>query len=274
VTRLARGRARWQILDAEFGGRATADTLRYLDALTDLDFGLLCTAATWFARQDATGLTPRQVPIEGLHGKWLNRHRAVVTALAGKDTLGLTDRPTRVHFTYLDPGHRAAGGRVHDSITIGDAVAPVYRPRLAVIAENKDTAVLFPELAGAIAVEGNGFAGPALLPRIPWLVEVPSLIYWGDIDAAGYEIVDRLRSNGLPIRTVLMDCDAYARYERYGSWTDERGEVPCTPRRPLTALTDAERAVYEALTDPAWTRVRRIEQERIPLAHALAAVVG
>jgi Uncharacterized protein conserved in bacteria C-term(DUF2220) len=43
------------------------------------------------------------------------------------------------------------------------------------------------------------------------------------------------------------------------------------------ALTPSERDLYQLLTDPAWTRVRRIEQERIPLGvgaerlYALAA---
>jgi hypothetical protein len=268
--RLARARARHRVLADRFPAATTADKVRYVEGLSDVDFSLLCTAAAWFAAHDATGLTPRQVPIEGLHGKWLNRHRTVLTALAGKDTLGLLTRPTRVHFTYLDPDHRATGGRHYDSITLGDAVTPAYPPRVAVIAENKDTAVLFPDLPEAIAVEGNGFAGAALLPRVPWLAEVPDLVYWGDMDAAGYEIVDRLRGNGLPVRTILMDFDAYTAYERYGAWTDDRGQpLPRSPRKELAFLTQAERQVYDAVTDPAWQRTRRVEQERIPLGVAL-----
>jgi len=63
-----------------------------------------------------------------------------------------------------------------------------------------------------------------------------------------------------------MDLGAY---ERYGSPTDAAGR-PLKPReeKPLIHLTGAERAVYTRLVDPAWSRVRRIEQERIPLNHA------
>ncbi|MCZ2813712.1 DUF2220 family protein [Modestobacter sp. VKM Ac-2979] len=277
--RLHRGRDHWMVLRDRFPHAATPERLRAVDPLNDVDFGLLCTAAAWFATNDATGRTPRQVPIEGLHGKWLNRYRGLVTALAGKDSLGLVDRPSRVHITYLDPEHCAAGGRKHDSITLGDPMAPPYLPSIAVITENKDTAVYFPPLSGAIAIEGNGDAAPARLPRIPWLATVPRLIYWGDIDADGYEIVDALRRNGLPLTTILMDQDAYTAYERYGAWTDDRGNpIPCAPRKNLPNLTSAERAVYEALTDPAWTRTRRIEQERIPLevarAHLAAPAVA
>jgi hypothetical protein len=70
----------------------------------------VCAAAAWFRVNSASGLTLRQVPIEGLHAKWLNTHRPLVTALARLDTLGLvTSHPQRVHFTYLAPGHLAAG---------------------------------------------------------------------------------------------------------------------------------------------------------------------
>jgi hypothetical protein len=271
--RLTRGHARWMVLGDRFPHAATPERLRAVDPLNDVDFGLLCTAGTWFATHDATGRTPRQVPIEGLHGKWLNRHRGLVTALAGKETLGLIDRPSRVHLTYLDPAHRAAGHRLHDSITLGDPMTPPYPPTLAVITENKDTAVYFPPLPGGIAIEGNGDAA-SRLHRIPWLAAVPRIVYWGDIDADGYEIVDALRRNGLPVTTILMDSDAYTAYERYGAWTDDRGNpIPYSPRKDLNHLTPAERAVYDALTDPTWPRTRRIEQERIPLEVALQSVL-
>ena len=52
--------------------------LRAVNGYTDTDFGLLLTVADWFRRNDATGLTPRQVPIPGVHAKWLNGHRALL----------------------------------------------------------------------------------------------------------------------------------------------------------------------------------------------------
>lgn len=271
--RLARGRARHRVLTGRFPHAATAEQVRALDQVGDIDFDLLCTAADWFTVHDATGYTPRQVPIEGLHGKWLNRHRALLTTLTGRETLGLTDRPTRIHFTYLDPDHRAAGGRRHDSLTLGDAVSLPYVPRVVVIAENKDSAILFPPLPGGIAVEGGGNAGPTLLPQVRWVADAPRIVYWGDLDAAGYEIVNRLRGNGVPAETILMDQATYDAHQQFGAWTDEQNRpLPCAPRKDLSHLADDERAVYERLTDPSWTGPRRIEQERIPLAVALAAV--
>jgi hypothetical protein len=65
---------------------------------------------------------------------------------------------------------------------------------------------------------------------------------------------------------MLMDYATYEAYEQFGAWTDEKGKpIPCSRRRKLPALTPAEKDMYEMLTDPASTRVRRVEQERIPL---------
>ncbi|WFF08070.1 DUF2220 family protein [Micromonospora sp. WMMD1076] len=273
--RLRTARNRASVLTARFPHVDLVKTLPAVHPLTDIDFALLLDAARWFCHHDARGLTPRQVPIEGLHGKWLNRHHALIRHLSRKDDLGLATRPTRVHFTYLDPTYRAAGRRLHESVTIGDPVTPAYIPDTVLVLENKDTAVYFPPLPGGIAVEGEGSKAPGALPRIPWIRDCTRVIYWGDIDAAGIEIVNNLRTNGINAQTILMDQETYDAYERFGAWTDEKGKpIPCSQRKPLPALTPAERALYENLTDPTWTRVRRIEQERIPLAEGLGRIAA
>ncbi|MGH3305821.1 MAG: Wadjet anti-phage system protein JetD domain-containing protein [Streptosporangiaceae bacterium] len=95
----------------------------------------------------------------------------------------------------------------------------------------------------------------------------------GDIDAAGFEILDGFRADGVPAVSMLMDPATYERYERFGTSLDRRG-IPLGPgtRRDLPQLDTAGRSMYHALTDPAWKRYRRIEQERIPLIDALAAI--
>ena len=166
----------------------------------------------------------------------------------------------------------AVGGRRHDCISLGDHVQLPYTPQVVIISENKDTAVAFPAVTGGVCVEGGGFGG-ATAAALPWLVEAPLLVYWGDIDAAGYEILDGFRGDGVPAISMLMDRVTFERYEQYGTSLDRRGNLlgPGT-RRDLPHLDAAEHAMYHALTDPAWKTHRRIEQERIPLADALAAL--
>ena len=167
--RLTEARRRLTLVRNAFPHSSHARIIRGAESLSDVDFQLLLDAARWFTMNTATGLTPRQVPLPGFHGKWLNKNQALIQALSGRESLGLSSRPTRVHFTYLDPSHHANGGRRHESITIGDHAEPAYQAETVVILENKDTAVYFPPVPGGIAVEGEGAKAPGTLPLIPWI---------------------------------------------------------------------------------------------------------
>ena len=274
--RLGRGRHRAAVLAARYPHVAgSGRVLAAVEALSDVDFDLLCRAADWFATGDARGLTPRQVPIEGLHAKWLNARHALVRELAALGDLGLLPpHPARIHFTYLDPDYRASGGRVHDSATVGDRVTLPYEPQVVVISENKDTAIHFPAVPGGIAVEGVGRGG-ATAARFLWITEVQDVFYWGDMDADGLEILDGFRAAGIRARSVLMDPLAYETWERCGTNVDVRSRpLEARAPRPVPHLTASESELYNQLISPTWTRHRRIEQERIPLAVAVQEVMA
>ncbi len=275
---LSTGRTRLAVLAERFPSRPAPEAIvRRAEAYSAVDFELLVTAATWFAAHPGSGLSPRQVPIEGLHSKWLNAkgRTELVRDLAGLEDLGLlaNARPVPIEFTYLDPEHRAAGGRLHDSVAPGTAMAPQYAPEMVIISENKDTAVLFPELLRAVAVQGHGTKGPTRIAQVDWPARAEAVIYWGDLDAAGFEIVNRYRAAGVPVRTILMDPDTLVRYARFEATTDAKGVplVRSAPKR-LGHLTATEQVTYRMLTDPDSTYPIRVEQERIPLHVALAEV--
>lgn len=275
-SRLGRGRDRLAELRQRFPELTELSSLlRAVAGFDDVDFELLLRAGAWFSENSAEGLTPRQVPLEGFHAKWLNTRQHLVATLAGKPNLGLArNHPPRIHFSYLDPDHLARGGREHDSATTGDSFEPAYLPRIVIISENKDTAVNFPELRGAISVEGVGRGG-GTFATFPWLVTADVVIYWGDMDADGLEILDGFRAAGVPARSIFMDTESFNRWERYGTNVDKNGALLLGKEpRPVPHLTDEERRLYLNLVDPAWSRVRRIEQERIPLAVAHAIVTA
>jgi hypothetical protein len=276
VQRVERGRARCALVTERFPTAPAAAAIRLGDTNSDTDFALALDAAAWFEttpEDQWRALTPRQVPIPGLHAKWLDSNRQLVQALGGLDDLTLIQRPTRVYWTYLDPGYRRTGGRVHDSLTLGDTVTLPYQPTIVLIVENKDSAVLFPELAGGIVIEGNGQASVGLLPRVSWIKDAKTLIYWGDIDQRGYEIVDGLRQRLRQLRTILMDRQTYDMYACFGTEFEPNGNpIKLRPPKALVDLTPSEREMYDALSDPDWPRHRRFEQERVPLPTARAAV--
>ena len=258
-------------------GVGLAPLVRTVEALTDLNFDLLCRAADYFVEHGpADGrLTPRQLPIVGLQAKWLNTRQALVAQLAGLPGLGLAPpHPARLHLTYLDPEHRQRGGRRHDCVSVGDTFTPPYPVEVVVISENKDTAVAFPDVPGGISVEGVGRGG-GTAAAFDWLTTAPLVVYWGDIDADGLEILDGFRVAGVPARSLLMDEATYEAWSAWGTDLDKNGN-PITGRepRPTPQLTPAERALYFRLCGPAPRGPRRLEQERIPFAHALTALAA
>jgi hypothetical protein len=249
--------------------------LRSTIGYSEMDFALLCAAATWFSTNGAAahGLTPRQVPLPGVHAKWLNAHHGPVAALAGcgGGLRLLPNHAPRIHLTYLDPEYRRTGRRVHDSHTLGDALQLPYRPNVIIISENKDTAILFPPTPGAIAVEGGGNEGAKRLHQFDWIADCSNIIYWGDLDAAGFAIVNTYRTE-LPVRTILMDHPTYLRYAEFGTnhYPDGRPILAGGPTLPH--LTEDEAIAYAAVTDSN-ADPRRIEQERIPLQVAAKALL-
>ncbi|MGH3159467.1 MAG: Wadjet anti-phage system protein JetD domain-containing protein, partial [Streptosporangiaceae bacterium] len=125
---------------------------------------------------------------------------------------------------------------------------------------------------GAISVEGVGKGG-GTAAAFKWIVNAPLVVYWGDMDADGLEILDGFRAADVPARSILMDVDAYKEWERFGTDLDPKGR-PLTSRdsRRIPYLTAGERALYERLIAPAWTGPGRVEQERVPLRVALGHV--
>lgn len=266
------------LLAASFGElepAARARVLRSQDGCDDLAFDLLLAAGAWFRTHDTRGLTPREVPLPGIDGKWLDnaRRRALVCLLAGKEDLGLVGTPNSLAFAYLDPAHLASGGRRYDSWVQGDAIALAYVPSCVIIVENKDTYLMFPQVEEGICVFGSGKSGAALVSQLPWILAARRVVYWGDLDADGFEILDGYRAKGIRCQSILMDLGTLERLGRYGTNLEKDHKTPIArPHKELANLTDDERAAYELITSPDYVGNRRLEQEKIPLAEALAAL--
>ncbi|WP_313811957.1 Wadjet anti-phage system protein JetD domain-containing protein [Glutamicibacter sp.] len=277
-TRLTRGRERLDVVRFRFPEIADAgQIIRMVDEYHDTDFELLLTVADWFmadASRSRLGVTPRQIPIPGVHAKWLQNHGAGVRALTGLDDLGvLPSHPSRIHFTYLDPRHRASGLRLHDSATVGDAFRPAYEPEIVVISENKDTAIHFPPIVSGISVEGQGSGGKTLA-AFDWIRNAPIVVYWGDIDKDGLEILNGYRVDfDRDIDTMLMDEEAYDEFERFGTNHDKHGRlIVASDSKPVERLRVSEKNLYLRLIGPQLRGHRRIEQERIPLERAAISI--
>lgn len=260
----------------------TPRALRRVAGLPDGEVELLCNVVSWLRENpDLQSWTERELPIPGVHTKWLKRHAGLVTTLVRRTVRAeVRPRPAVVHFSYADPDYLAGGGRRHDAWTSGDVHSPAYPPRVVLIVENRDCRLGFPEIPGVIVVEGEGKAA-ASVAAIEWVRAAERLIYWGDIDSDGFGILNSLRAAlkpyGRTVTSLLMDEVAFARYARFGVDRDRRGELLKPSRLHLPELTESEAGCYAQVATEGEAAVRRIEQERIPrqdALHALHALLG
>ena len=98
---------------------------------------------------------------------------------------------------------------------------------------------------------------------------IPNIIYWGDMDANGLDILSKLRATGIPCTSILMDTTAYRTYEQYGTQLDAKNKPLTTQTpQPTPGLTTEERKLYETLCTGTDIQYLRIEQERIPIRDA------
>ena len=254
------------------------ETLKGAYSLADPDVDVLVDAIQWLRENhDLSGWTTRQLPIPGMHTKWLSAHRGLLRTLIGRDLFEETrPRLTVVNFTYSDPAYLATGARRHDSWTTGDSHALAFEPLNVIVVENRDCRLWFPAMPDTIVVEGSGKAAAASLSQVDWIVNAERIVYWGDIDADGYSILDNLRAEltirGVHVDSILMDEAARARYAHLGVNRDKRGDLLKPSSIRLGTLTPDEAAGYAGIATAGETSIRRIEQERIPLEDAAAAL--
>src|SRR6202022_2489324 len=108
---------------------------------------------------DASTWTLRQLPVPGMHTKWLDAHGALLRDISGRDVRDeVRPRLTVMHLTYVEPYHAASGRRRHHAGTPGVVPDTPYRPRAVLVVETRASRLWFPPLRDTIVVEGGGKA--------------------------------------------------------------------------------------------------------------------
>ena len=241
----------------------------------------------WFVANPASGLYLRQLPIEGVDTKWFTEPRKKVvqrllTAIrSSNDEVDGADATNEVSFEVvcgLKPLPKLIRGRLlddEDQATfhgLSDLSVPLeawaqlpLRPEVVFISENLQTGLAFEAQQKSVVFFGLG-AGVTQLAEIPW-VRRARVIYWGDIDTYGLEILAHLRAVLPQVESVMMN---RATLERYRALiVPENRQASGTY---LEHLTHEERDVFEALKADELANLR-LEQERIPWLDAREAML-
>lgn len=138
--------------------------------------------------------------------------------------------------------------------------APIS-PRRVLVVENITTYLAIPHTAGVPIIMGSGWSARRLA-FIPW-VKSAEVLYWGDLDVPGFEILAALRANHGNVRSVMMSPDVLARF----------GELAVPHQARADTNIEHWLTVQEAA---AWRTVkeskRQLAQEKLPFPFILAGL--
>lgn len=276
---------RWEVATQRFqqmlgrwpsmGPSALASRFDVLADYSAVDFGRLMALLAWLEANPTSGLYLRQLPVEGVDTKWMERRTGLMAGLlrslrevAEDDSdahrlFGLRKPAHRVRIRVLCPAlRRVVGGICDIEAPAAELAALPIAPRTVVIVENLETGLALPDVPDAVAIMRLGNA-VSVLGLLPWL-RASKVVYWGDIDTHGFAILDRARRAVPQLQSVLMNEETLLSHRLL--WGQESAQCPNVP---LDALTAQERSVYENLRANTWGHHVRLEQERLGWSDAL-----
>lgn len=253
------------ILEGMGSRRAVVDALPLWRDLPPADIDHAQRVTQWFCTHPSSGVLPRAVAVEGVHGKWIEQHRRLLEHLVGiargdDGDLGLGSVLPTIRLRFA-PGSGPAG---LDDISVptnalGKALSGAREQVEQVLfLENQETFLSLTPQPGTCLVFGVGYRAhhSASLD----VFDGKRLLYWGDLDLDGYRILDAVRSQRPNAESVLMGPDTVT--SNLGIATPDRDFTPTT----LTRLAPEENEALDILITHGHLR---IEQERINIEDAL-----
>lgn len=227
----------------------------------------------YFLEHPRPGLYIRELPVN-VHTKFIEQHQGILRELLDhllpaetvrldaptfQQRYGLREEEPMARVRFLDDQLRTRYALPFNDLSIPcSQLATVdFSGQTCVITENKMTFLTLPLLPNAFAILGGGFQ-VSNLAAIPWL-ETCSIVYWGDLDAQGFQILSQLRSIFPHVISLMMDAATLQTFAAF-----------CVPGtlcrvRQLPYLTEDEHRLFVQLAE----ETLRLEQERISQEYAL-----
>lgn len=141
------------------------------------------------------------------------------------------------------------------AIPVSDFEALDLPLKKIIIVENKTnlhTMLTLPHINETIAVFGGGYSVNNI-KNASWLNKL-EIMYWGDIDVQGFEILSQFRGYFPTVKSILMDKETFDNFFEIDNGTESK--VKCQLN-----LNKQEQDLYDILKQNNW----RLEQEKIPI---------
>ncbi|MES2733831.1 MAG: Wadjet anti-phage system protein JetD domain-containing protein [Bacteroidota bacterium] len=224
---------------------------------------------SYFKNNPQPNLYIRELPIN-VHTKFIERNQGIIKAILDviisefvnnqekyfEKRFNLKYSDPQVRFKILDKevSQRLFSGLDDIAIPIRQFEALTLPISKVLIVENKTTlytTLTLPKMKRAIAIFGSGYS-VYNLKNVDWFSNL-ELLYWGDIDVQGFEMLSQFRSYFPKTRSVLMDKLTFNKYfeNDFGTTTSILMQLN---------LNENEQQLYDLLKTNNW----RLEQEKIP----------
>ena len=241
------------------------------------EFDRLRAVASWLLTHERADCFIRELPIEGVGTKWLERNRALVASVLSRamhlpeplraadieSRWGIRSTPALFEMRHADIIVPGLPAEAPVALPLEALLSPRTLPRKVAVVENLQTGLSLRIAPDTLVVMGMGAAIEAF-SKVPWVSRVP-VLYMGDLDQDGVRILARLRRHLPAVRSILMDCTTLERF-RHLCIRDETRLI----RVPAEGLTAGELMLLERLQ----AERLRLEQERIPLELICEAFSG
>jgi hypothetical protein len=236
----------------------------------------LLTVCCYLLENPLPELYIRELPIN-LHTKFIEEHMGILrelldillppeaiipNALTFEQRFGLRTGEAWVLVRFLDDQLHMRYGLPLDvlSTPCSQFAQLDFRRQRCLITENKMTFLTLPRLSETFALLGGGF-GVSMIAAVPWLNECP-MIYWGDLDAQGFQILSQLRSLFPHVVSLMMDEQTFKTFSPF-----HVEGTPCIVRQ-LPHLIPEEHMLFLHLSE----RTLRLEQEHISHDYAFECI--
>lgn len=225
----------------------------------------------YFSKNHQPQLYIRELPIE-VHTKFIERNKALIGELLDiviKEYINTNEKEfeKRYNLHYDEPTvrmrllDRTLAKKLFyglDDITIPVSlflklqipISKVY------IVENKVIFLTFPLIPNSIVIWGKGYGVASI--KDSELLKSIDLIYWGDLDAQGFEILSQFRSYFAHVKSLLMDKATFDNYFEKECGTPSKISVKLN-------LTTEEEELYQYIK----VNNYRLEQEKIPQRYVI-----
>lgn len=224
----------------------------------------------YFKENPRPNLYIRELPIK-VHTKFIENNRSIIKNLLDiiikpfvnnsessfEKRFNLQYRESLVRFKILDTNisNQYFSGESDMSLPLSQFQKLNLPIEIAIIVENKTTlytTLTLPLKEKCIAIFGSGYK-VSELKGVRFLNNI-RILYWGDIDAQGFEILSQLRGYFPQTKSIFMDCMTFDYF-----FEDDRG-TPSKVFKELN-LTKDEKILYIKIK----LKNYRLEQEKIPL---------